>query len=120
MIINNRPHLYLLGMKLSFLEVTNQVQSRTLTIFNVTNKSLGTYRCLVQANIGNYSESINLQATFTNQGMGLQFVSFILKNENKIKTICSSRSYGCHCFGFDDDRRGTSIHCHYYFSRQIS
>jgi hypothetical protein len=59
-----------------------KVQSSTLTISNVTDKSFGIYKCSVKANIGNYSESINLQASSTNQGMGLQFLSFFKKSES--------------------------------------
>ncbi|XP_046453446.1 fibroblast growth factor receptor 1-like isoform X2 [Daphnia pulex] len=41
-----------------------KVQSSTLTISNVTDKSFGIYKCFVKANMGNYFDSINLQASF--------------------------------------------------------
>jgi hypothetical protein len=94
------------------------VQSSTLTISNVTDKSFGIYKCSVKANIGNYSESINLQASSTNQGIGLQFLSFF-KKVKVINIFCSSKSYGSHCFGFGHGL-GSSFNCHYHFSRQIS
>jgi hypothetical protein len=55
------------------INTKNEVKSRKLTISNVTEKSFGIYKCLVQADIGNYSESISLESVSKNQGKGLNF-----------------------------------------------
>jgi hypothetical protein len=45
-----------------------KVQTSTLTISNVTDNSFGIYKCFVKANIGNYFDSINLQASSKSPG----------------------------------------------------
>ena len=107
-----------LSLTRPIIDTKNEVKSIKLTISNVTEKSFGTYKCLVQADVGNYSESINLEAVSKDQGKeawisGCRNNKWILK----INAVnLHGRSDGrCHRFG--DDRCGTFIDCNSYFFR---